>query len=64
MLLHYSLADTHLTYADSWYIEGFGAAQFNDIGLMPDGRIAVSNDDTENNLVFVMDKMAQIGAGR
>lgn len=63
VVLHYSLAGTTLAYNDSWYLEGFGAAQFNDIGLMPDGRIAVSNDDTENNLVFVMDKMAQIGAG-
>lgn len=63
VVLHYSLAETLLTHTDSWYIEGFGAAQFNDIGLMPDGRIAISNDDTENNLVFVMDKNAQIGAG-
>ena len=63
VVLHYQVEGHALEHQGSWYLEGFGAAEFNDIGLMPDGRIAVSTTDKEHNIFLVMDKSKLIGAG-
>lgn len=62
-VLHYQVAGSELTHQGSWYLAGFGESEFNDIGLMPDGRVAVSTTDTEHNLFLVMDKSQLIGQG-
>ncbi|PKG83167.1 hypothetical protein CXF85_11580 [Colwellia sp. 75C3] len=63
MVMLYEAEGSTLTHNDSWYLEGFETTAFNDISLMPDGRIAVSTSDIENNIYLVMDKDDLIGAG-
>jgi len=61
---HYSIDGIELEYNSSWYIEGFEQEPvFNDISLMPDGRVAVSTTDTQNNLFLLLDAAALTGAG-
>lgn len=63
MVMHYLVDGNTLTHTNSWYLEGFGTSEFNDIGLMPDGRIAVATTDAKENIFLVMDKSELIGAG-
>lgn len=63
IVLHYEVDGLELNHVSSWELEGFGEAQFNDIGLMPDGRVAVSTSDAEENIFLVMDKSELVGAG-
>lgn len=63
IVMQYKVDELMLNHVSSWALEGFGDAQFTDIGLMPDGRVAVSTSTAEENLFLVMDKSELIGAG-
>lgn len=62
-IMHYQVADSALTHTASWQLEGFEGEFFNDVGLFPDGRVAVSTTAAEQNLYLVVDKAANQGDG-
>ena len=63
IVMQYKVDEFTLNHISSWTLEGFDDAQFNDVGLMPDGRVAVSTSATEENIFLVMDKSELIGSG-
>lgn len=63
MVLRFQVDGTQLTQQGAWYLEGFENTVINDLAIMPDGQIAVSNENTENNITLVSDKSELIGNG-
>ena len=63
LVAQYQLWTNAIQHQSSWVLEGFEGIDFNDVLLMPDGRMALSSSDPKHNIVLVTDKSEMNGEG-